>query len=64
MIYKTIRSTCHTCDSITDWKAVVAFVERRNLEIVPCLECSKCGQLVPFETWHRYQQTGAVRVLS
>ena len=64
MICRSIKATCHACGTIVDWKATVAFVERPRLEIVLCLECPRCGQLVPLETWYRYRRTGDIRVLS
>lgn len=57
-ISKTVKGMCHRCNTDTEWRITHAHVDYRG--IVHCLECTRCGMLVPEFAWRRYQAEGRV----
>jgi len=51
---------CHKCGEVTEWRITHRLV--RDYGIRHCLQCVRCGSVVPDFAWDRYQETGRVTI--
>lgn len=55
---ETVKGKCYRCDEVQSWRITHRFVDYHG--ICHCLQCTRCGFVVPEFAWSRYQQDGKV----
>lgn len=58
-----VAAPCHTCKCTTEWKASqyiheLSWVGKYVYDILPALECTQCGTIVPVNQFPQYQERG------